>query len=638
MARNRSSEIGTNNTKAPATRPVRLVNGVVGALALITGLVHLYAPVFGPWQQLRIVSLSLFLLLAFALNPAARGRSGPARVMAMAWDVAMLAGVVGVALAITFDYTGFIDATGRLTPYWATVGLTLILVLLEATRRTLGWPLVILALAFIAYAHWGRYFPLVIAHGGASWADIIEFTFRDSSGIFGIAVGVMASYVVLFIIIGGILERAGVSELMLDLAKRIAGRSVAGPAKVAVVSSSMMATISGSAVANVVTTGAFTIPLMRRTGMPPHVAGAVEAVASTGGIIMPPVMGAAAFIAAQNAGVPYSRFIIAALLPALLYYTALFAFVDLEGRRAGVALADLGDVRSLKRIGREGWWVPIPFAILIGMLFNGYSPARSAGMGLLALAACIVVVKRPGPGARILIEGFVNGVKATAALMVAAATAGIVIAMIYVSGLGFRFTQIVLQLGGDSLVLSLALIGAITVILGMGLPITAAYLTAATLAVPVLTTLGVEPVAAHLFVLYYAAISAITPPVALASFAAAGIAASGLWRTAFYGVKLGVVGYLVPFLFVDRSGLLILGSSLAEVLYGLATAVAGLFALTIGLVGYLKQPVSAAERVLLIAVAVLLAAYQIVWLDAFGLALLGVIVIRNTIAKRASAV
>lgn len=619
-----------------ARRLARLANVAVGALALLTGLVHLYAPVFGPWQQLRIVSLSLFLLLALALNPAARGLTGPGRVLAFAWDGLMLAGTVAVALAITLDYTGFIDATGRLTPYWAVVGATLILVLLEATRRTLGWPLVLLALAFVAYAHWGRHFPLVVAHGGASWADIVEFAFRDSSGIFGVAVGVMASYVVLFIVMGGILEKAGASDLMLDLAKRIAGRAVAGPAKVAVVSSSMMATISGSAVANVVTTGAFTIPLMKRTGMPPHVAGAVEAVASTGGIIMPPVMGAAAFIAAQNAGVPYSQFIVAALLPALLYYAALFAFVDLEGRRAGAVAADMGDIRTFRRIGREGWWIPLPFAILIWMLFDGYSPARSAGMGLLALAACILLVKGPGPGARILIDGFIAGIKATAALMMAAATAGIVIAMIYVSGLGFRFTQIVLTLGGDSLVLSLALIGLITVVLGMGLPITAAYLTAATLAVPVLTALGIDALAAHLFVLYYAAISAITPPVALASFAAAGIAGSGLWRTAFFGVKLGAVGYLVPFLFVDRSGLLILGAGFTEILYAVASAAAGLVALAMGFVGHLLGPIGAAERVLLVGIAVSLAAVQIAWLDAVALALLAAVILRNIVAARAA--
>lgn len=622
------------NVQTPGARLRVRTDRLISALALVTGVLHLYAPIFGPWQQLRIVSLTLFLILALLMNPAVRGRVGAVRYLAGLWDLLMLTGAIGVGLYITVNYDGFIDATGQLTFVWAVVGTTLIVTLLEATRRTLGWPLVILALGFIAYAHWGQHFPLVIAHGGASLRDIIEFAFRDSAGIFGIAVGVMASYVVLFIIVGAILEKAGAAELMLDLAKRIAGRAVAGPSKVAVVSSSMMATISGSAVANVVTTGAFTIPLMKRTGMPAHVAGAVEAVASTGGIIMPPVMGAAAFIAAQNAGVPYSQFIIAAALPALLYYIALYLFVDLEGRRAGAVGLDVEEVRSFRQISRLGWWVPIPFAVLIYMLFAGFSPGRSAGMGLLTLVICVLTVKGVRPGARILIEGLVAGTRATAALMMAAATAGIVIAMIYVSGLGFRFTYIVLQLGGDSLLISLGLIGFITIILGMGLPITAAYLTSATLAVPVLTALGVAPVAAHLFVLYYSAISAITPPVALASFAAAGIANSGMWKTSFYSVKLGIVGYLVPFLFVDRGGLLITGTTFGNTAYALATAAAGLFALSTGIVGHFRKTLVFFERVVLIVIGILLAAVQIVWLDAAAVLLLALIVARNALSAR----
>ncbi len=611
---------------------------VVNLLALITGLVHLYAPIFGPWQQLRIVSLALFLALAILMTPSARGGKASFRLLGTAWDAVMLAGAVGVGVYITLNYVSFIDSTGRLTLVWAVVGIALIVTLLEATRRTLGWPLVILALMFIAYAHWGRHTPLLIAHGGAPWADIIEFAFRDSSGIYGVAVGVMASYVVLFIIIGAILERAGAAELLLDLAKRIAGHAVAGPSKVAVVSSSMMATISGSAVANVVTTGAFTIPLMKRTRMPPHIAGGIEAVASTGGIIMPPVMGAAAFVAAQNAGVPYSQFIVAAALPALLYYVALYMFVDLEGRKAGAGSLELKELRSFSEIGRDGWWVPIPFVILVGMLVSGYSPGRSAGMGLLALVLCILVVKGPRRGLGILVEGLIHGTRSTAALMMAAATAGIVIAMIYVSGLGFRFTYIVLQLGGDNLLISLALIGLITIILGMGLPITAAYLTAATLAAPVLIAMDVAPVTAHLFVLYYAAVSAITPPVALASFAAAGISGSGMWKTSFASMKLGMVGYLIPFLFVDRDGLLVLGTGFWDTTYALMTATAGLLALTIGVVGYLRGQISLPERGVLILIAFLFAALQIAWLDVVALLVLAAIVTRNMLPGRAERV
>ena len=611
---------------------------IITGLALATGAVHLYGPIFGPWQQLRIVSLTMFLVLALLMHPTSRGLAGPARYIALAWDVLMLAGAAGVGIYITLDYSTFIDGTGRLTPFWAFIGITLMVTLLEATRRTLGWPLVILSLCFVAYAYWGQHFPLVIAHGGAAWRDIVEFAFRDSSGIFGAAVGVMASYVVLFIIIGSILERVGAAELMLDLAKRIAGRAVAGPAKVAVVSSSMMATISGSAVANVVTTGAFTIPLMKKTGLKPHVAAAVEAVASTGGTIMPPVMGAAAFIAAQNAGLPYSEFILAAFIPAALYYVALYVFVDVEGRKVNAASLEGEEMRSLRKIGREGWWIPIPFVILVYLLFAGYSPARSAGLGLLSLTICVLLVKGPSTGFRMLIEGLAVGARSTAALMMAAATAGIVIAMIYVSGLGFRFTYIVLQLGGDSLLISLALIALITMILGMGLPITAAYLTAATLAVPVLMTLGVAPVAAHLFVLYYAAISAITPPVALASFAAAGIANSGLWRTSFHGMKLGFVGYIVPFLFIYRPGMLIIDTSFWDTFYSTLTAAAGLVAMAVAIAGYFRGPISWLERIALVIAGCLFAMTQVLWLDGVAFLIISAVIGRNFVTmRRASA-
>ncbi len=574
---------------------------VIGLLAIVTSLVHLSTPVVGAWSELRVVSLGLYAILTILLNPLAKDRPEPWRSAGLIVDLGMIGAMAAITVWMTLTYEDFISRTGYPTDLDLLAGLALTVCVVEATRRSLGWPMVILVIAFIGYTHWGQMFPGVFAHAGARWDDIVEFIFRDSAGIYGTPVAVMAGYVILFIIMGSILEASGAGEVLLDFSRAVTGRTIAGPAKIAIVSSACMGTISGSAVANVVTTGAFTIPLMRKAGIKPHIAAATEAVASTGGLIMPPVMGAAAFIAAQNAGLSYGLFIVAAAVPAVFYYAALFLMVDMEGRRDGLYANPDMQVPSLREVGRRGWWIPVPFVVLVYLMMAGYSPARSAGIGMALLAVMVIVAKGWRQGLANIVEGLDQGSRGAAALMMAAAAAGIVIAMVHVSGIGLRMTHIVVTLAGGQLLLTLALVALATLVLGMGLPITAAYLTAATLAVPALSQMNVPPLASHMFILYFSAISAITPPVALATFAAAGLAQANFWKTGLYACRLGMTGFIVPFLLIDRPGMLILGQPLGTIAYDVGTAGAGLLAISIAVVGHLNHKIQVLPRLLFVA-------------------------------------
>jgi TRAP transporter 4TM/12TM fusion protein len=603
----------------------RALNGIVWVFALLCAVLHLYAPVFGIWDGLRIVSLSCFLILTILVYSRV-GRVDPkARPMAFAGhvllDALLIAGVLGTLAYIYWDYDEFYARTGLPTETDIIIGVIYLSIIMEVTRRSLGWPLVALSAAFLLFALYGRSMPRLFAHAGATFSDAIEFAFRDPSGILGLPVGVMVSYVVLFVFFGGILERAGAGDFLLRISKYIAGRGAAGPAKVAVVSSALFGTISGSAVANVVTTGAFTIPLMKRTGVRAAKAGAIEAVASTGGIIMPPIMGAAAFIAAQNVRIPYIEFAIAAIIPAVYYFASVFLFVDLEGRKykiGGMDAAAETAMQERRSLVQEAMWILPPFAVLIFLLVAGYSPGRSAAAGMIAL--CIGVLLRFGwsVGAKHIVEGLIDGAKASAPLVVAAAAAGFVIAMVYVTGIGLRFTTIIVQLAGGKLFLCLTLVAIATLILGMGLPITAAYLTAATLSVPALKALGVAELPAHMFIFYYAALSAITPPVALASYAAAGVAGANFWSTGMQACRYGIVGFFVPYLFVYRDALLILGAEPFQIVYAIVTGLLGILALGLALVGYFKGPIGWLSRITLFATAGALMCLPIVWLDALS--------------------
>lgn len=612
-------------------------DNLVKPVALATAFLHLYPPLFGPWQELKILSVSLFLAIAFLIKPLWADGSPTLRRIGRVVDGLLIAASLLHGLWLSLTFNDFLNRAGELSPLDIATGILLIVLLLEATRRHFDLVLVGLIVVTVAYAHWGQLFPGPFAHAGAQWEYILEYIYRDSSGIYGLPVTVMAGYVVVFIMMGSILERCGAGQTLLDFSKLIAGRTVAGAGKIAVVASSLFGGVSGSATANVVTLGSLTIPLMIRTGFRPQIAAAIKAVAATGDTIMPPVMAGVAFIAAQNARVSYGEFALAALVPALMYYGCLFLFVDLEGRRAGLHGLERSEIPPGRAVACAGWWIPLPFVVLIYMFSAGYSPARAAGVSFLSLIVLVLIVLGPRHGLRMCLEGMQLGARGCAALMVVAAASGIMTSMMDAAGLGIKFTYLTVDLAGGDRTIVLLLVAAVTLILGLGLPITASYLTAAALSAPLMQDLGYSVIGSHMFILYYAALSAVTPPVAFTAFAAANIAGTNAWSTGFHAMRIGFVGYFAPFLFIERPALLLLDPSIGNTIYSVGTASIGLLAMTVAFVGYFGKELALVVRVVLAIAGLSLAFFTNPIIDLLGMGVILAILVWQWIEMRGTA-
>ncbi|PWC26687.1 C4-dicarboxylate ABC transporter permease [Pseudoroseomonas aestuarii] len=467
-------------------------------------------------------------------------------------------------------------------------GVLLVLLILEATRRVIGWALPVTAVAFLT---WAFFF------GGATLLSLVDQLYLTTEGIFGSTLGVSAGYVVIFVLFGAFMERSGVGRLFMDFALALTGRATGGPGKVAVVSSSLFGSVSGSAVANVMVTGQVTIPLMKRSGFRAPFAAGVEAVSSTGGQIMPPIMGAAAFVMAEFLQVSYLQVVTWAAGPALLYYVATFAAVHFEAKRTGLHGLPDDEVPRLRQVATEGWHLAIPLIIIIAGLFGGFSAPLSA---LVATLACFpAAALRRGTRHTLSLANLggamMDGARNTLGIAMACACAGIVIGIIGLTGVGITFTQIVVDVAQQSLLLALLMTMVAGIVLGMGMPTTPAYIVMVALLVPALITLGVVEPAAHLFAFYFAILSAITPPVALAVFAAAGLAKSDLWASGMAAVKIGAAGFIVPFMFVYQPALLLIGDAGAIAL-AVGSAVAGAVLLAASLHGYLLARMALWQR------------------------------------------
>lgn len=586
---------------------------VIRTIAVAMALWHLWVAAMGPPEAMifRALHLLFAFLLVFLLVPTRRGRTAPGPE-----DLVLLALGAAVALYPLWTYEQIVN---RIPYIDEPTGLDLlaaglaVLLVLEGTRRLLGWALPATAVAFLAYA---LLFTTVDAK------TLLDQLYLTTEGIFGTVLGVSAAYVIVFVLFGSFMERSGTGRLFMDFAVAATGRSVGGPGKVAVLSSSLFGTVSGSAVANVMVTGQITIPLMKRTGFRPPFAAAVEAVASTGGQIMPPVMGAAAFVMAEFLGVSYLQVTIWALVPALLFYVAAFATVHLEARRLGLAgLAD-SEVPRLGQVLRERGHLLLPIALLLGTLLGGYSAPRAALVGLLACFPVALLRRGTRAGIRFgaVLDALEDGARNTLPVALACACAGIVIGTIALTGLGISLTALLVTLAQNSLLVALLVTMVAGIVLGMGMPTTPAYIVMVALLVPALVKLGVVTPAAHLFAFYFAILSAITPPVALAVYAAAGLARSELWATGLEAVRLGAAGFLIPFLFVYQSELLLIGEPW-RVALACATAAIGVLALAAALAGQFLRPCGAPDRVALGLAAVLLVSPERL-AEAVGIALL----------------
>ena len=504
-------------------------------------------------------------------------------------------------------------------------GITILLVL-ELARRFTGYGLVTVSVFALAFAFSGPYLPGVLAHRGYGVKRLIEHLYLSTEGIWGIPLGVSAQFVYLFILFGAVLDVAGGGALLIGLADRVAGKTRGGPAKTAAVASAFMGSLSGSAVANVVTTGTFTIPLMRRAGFKPYFAGAIEAAASTGGQLMPPIMGAGAFILATWTSIPYGEVALAAAIPAILYYVALLMAIHFQACKMGLE-------PSTETRDEEVWsriHLLLPLAIIVTVLIQGYSPMRAAFWGVTSALVVTWVRKDTRLKWKDINRALQAGAKGAVQVAAACAAAGVVVGVASLTGIGLRMSELIITLSGGNLFGALFLTGLGSIILGMGLPTTAAYVVLAALGAPALTELGVPLLAAHLFIFYFGCISNVTPPVSLAAYAAAGIADSPAMKTAFTAVILASVGFIVPFMFAFSEGsspLLMQGSPL-EITQALITGIAGVTALAAAGIGFTRRPVVAWERILLALAAgtLMLPGWET---DIAGATILGLILLRK---------
>ncbi|MGE0798735.1 MAG: TRAP transporter permease [Lautropia sp.] len=588
----------------------QLLNAATSAFGLAFVLFHVYAALFGPPGDVYYlpVHLSMALALLFAMYPLATPATATGRRVVVATDAALVLASLYVGLYILANAETWELKAAGLSFADMVTGTLLVLLVFEAVRRTVGWSMVLVALFFVVHALFADYFPGVLYGPPVGFEQLLQTLILGDAGIFGIPVRVMAQFVVVFLIFAQLLQSVGAGAFFTKLAFAAFGHRVGGPAKAAVVSSAMFGTFSGSGVSNVLTTGAFTIPMMKRLGYRPTFAGGVEAAAAVGGTLMPPVMGAVAFIMAELMGVSYLDVAKAAVFPALLYFSAIYFTVHFEACRYRLQRLARGLLPSPWKIFRENWIMLLPVIVLIVLLILDYSIGYVA---LVGCVACIAVsfISRRGEAALTPIaitRCCQAAVKSVVALSAACACAGIIIGAIFATGLSFQVSQTMVALTGDQSWILLVVGAFIAILLGLGLTASAVYITMAATVIPILKAGGIPEMSAHMFAFYYGVIGDITPPTALAAVAAAGIAGASPVSTMLQASRVGIAAFVVPLLFVYSPSLLLIGPWY-ETAVSLGFALASLFALSAALAAYLFGPVSAWQRLALAAAAALLA-------------------------------
>ena len=619
------------------------VLGAALTLIALTWAIEFWLRLGFQWfdEQAMAACFGLTLAIVFIRFPFKSGSDRPS----VPWYDAALA-VAGLAASAYLAWIyGDIETNPfamRGKAFW--ISIFLIPLMWEALRRTAGWSLTIVLSVFLAYAFVGHLVPGMLKGYQQDGFRLIAELGVTNVALLGLPLKIIVLTVVLFIWMGQLLLHTGASEWFTDLAAAVMGRSRGGSAKIAVVASGLFGSISGSAVSNVASTGVITIPLMRRAGYDRKSAGAIEAVASTGGQIMPPIMGAAAFLMAELLELEYTEIILAALIPSVLYYLAVFVQVDLEAAKNDIAPLPKDRIPPFLRVLREGWFFTLPYAVLVYALFTLNLPAQEAAFWAAISVAVVSIVfgyKKHRITPRQLWDSIAGCGRASADIVVIGAMAGIIIAILDRTGLGQALTLILAAVGEDSLFLLLVLTAIVSILLGMGMPTSAIYLLLATMIAPSLIKLGIHPIAAHMFVLYFGLMSMITPPVAIAAFAAASLSGARPMETGATAVRLGWIAYVIPFVFVLSPALIGQGTAL-EIVSAAATAMIGVWIASCGLIGFMFSRLGAVERVLTFAAGILLLlpAHAIaygVWLNAIGLALGGLIVGKDYLARRRAA-
>ncbi|TVR70407.1 MAG: TRAP transporter permease [Spirochaetaceae bacterium] len=619
--------------KSSNTRNLKgILAGMISVIAVAMSLFHLYTAGFGLLLTMkqRALHLLFVLVLGFLLYPARR-KSRRDRIAFLDWVLAAL-GIV-VTSYILFNYEVLVRRGGLPTSMDLFLGVITVLLVLEITRRSIGPELPTIALIFIAYAFFGPYVPGVLGHRGYSYVRVVDHLYTTTEGIFGTPLGVSATFVFMFILFGSFLDITGVGQFFIDVAFSAAGHRKGGPAKAAVLASGFMGSISGSSIANTVTTGAFTIPLMKKIGYSPNFAGAVEAAASTGGQILPPVMGAAAFIMSEFTNIPYIQIVVSAVVPALLYYLGVLVMVHLQASKRGLKGIPKAELPDFRQTFSRGFHLLVPLIAIVLFLVR-YSPLRAAFLSILtALAVCMIRKHtRIKPGA--LLIALEDGARKAVSVAAACACAGIIVGIVTLTGLGLTFANVIVGLAGGMLLPTLLLTMVASIILGMGLPTTAKYIVLATMAAPALVQLGVPLIAAHLFILYFGVIADVTPPVALAAYAGAGIAGGESFKTGVQALKLASAGFLIPFIFAISPELLLVDVTAVQAIGAIVTACVGVIAFASAVQDWFLSKTKIWERLLFLVGALLLINPNPV-MDLIGMGLVIIPVITQYLAWRA---
>jgi TRAP transporter 4TM/12TM fusion protein len=571
---------------------------IVSLIAITFSLFQLYTAIFGVLDAhiQRSIHLAFAMALVFILFP---GRKAWPRNKMHPIDALLAVMATALPLYIVIFYQQLVYRSGMPTTTDMVVGVLGVLMVLEAARRVVGWPIVIVASAFLAYAFAGPNIPGAFAHRGVTLPSLAGHLYFTTEGIFGIPLGVSATFIFLFILFGAYLEKTGLGKFFIDLANGLAGWARGGPAKVAVISSGLMGTISGSSVANVAGTGSLTIPMMKKLGYKPEFAGAVEAAASTGGQLMPPIMGAAAFLMAEFVGIPYVRVVEAAVIPALLYFTGVMLCVHFEARKEGLRGMSREELPKIGRVLREKGHLAIPLIAVIWLLVSGKTPMRAALWAIALTIAASMLRSSTRISWRDIIQGLEDGARSALGVIIACATAGIIIGVVTKTGLGLKLGSVLIDMANGLLLPTLFFTMITSIVLGMGVPTTANYVITSTIAAPTIIQLGVPVIAAHMFTFYFGIIADVTPPVALAAFAGSGIAGSDPMKTGINASKLAIAAFLIPYIFVLSPALLMVDTTLPAVLLIILTSVTGMLGVAASVSGFFLVPTGWVERILL---------------------------------------
>lgn len=603
----------------------RIFNFIITAAAVSMSVFILATSIAFPLTAMvqRAVVLMLSLLIIFLRYPLFSKRGQGAVIP----DVLWAAGGLAVGAYVVVNFEAMVARMGDPNIADLVLGAACIMLVLDATRRSIGWPLPIVTGVFLLYCYFGDYIPGIFGHRGYDIPRIINQMYLTTEGIFGVPLGVVVSIVFLFVLFGAFLEKSGGGNFFINFAVALAGRSRGGPAKIAVIGSGLMGTISGSSIANVATVGTFTIPLMKRVGYKPEFAAAVEAGASTGGQIMPPVMGAGAFIMSEFTQIPYLQIIVAAAIPAVLYYFSIYMNVHFEACRTNMQGLPDDEVPRVKDILKDGWIYILPIVALVTILVMGYSPARAAyiGIGLLIVASMLRAATRMRPAD--FLEALRGAGMTSIGIVAACACAGMIVSSVSMTGLGIKFSNMIGALAAGKIILALGLTMVASLILGMALPTTANYIVQASVAAPALVALGVPVMTAHLFVFYFGVFADITPPVALAAYAAAGIAGSNPMTTGFIASRNVIVAFLIPYLFVYFPALLCKAPA-SEIVFVTATSALAVVAFSAAFSGYLRRSCNIPERLALLVMGALLIYPELIS-SIVGLALLILLYVRQ---------